>query len=349
MKRIVCILSATALLTSSVALADPMTIDLDAMTPVEINEIIEMAEAEYKEATDFSSSDSRLLTENFETAFESLIPADAEASYPLFGLNKQRARSMYMLSGECTVRFADKSRSSYNMTMIYWHEEEARTFHQVAFYSNEKVYYCDNDLLKNVAPYLSESILQTLGADEVVYHATSAQATPVPTPTPEPTATPTPSPAPTPTATPVPTPTPTATPAPTALTPEAQIELTIREVFGDDYIKHEFNSITANCNIYFNLGSGWDNASVRSGFLGDCARILKKLDALNDSGEIYLNSIYLQADGEFYDKYGNATTEKAMALRIYKDTLDKISWDRFDYNDLVTISDSYWCHQALKD
>ena len=225
MKRIVCVLAASALLSSSVALADPMTIDLDAMTPKEIKELISMAEDEYKEATDISSSDAKLLTENFKSAFESLIPKDADVSYPLFGLDKQRARTMYMLSGDCTVKFADKSKSTFSMAMIYWHEEEAKMFHQVAFYSKEKIYYCDNAILPHVAPYLSDSVLEKLGANEIVYTATSAMETPVPTETPEVT--------PVPTATPTPEPTPEITPVPTAATQEAYIENALRNALED--------------------------------------------------------------------------------------------------------------------
>ncbi|MBR3796028.1 MAG: hypothetical protein IKK34_08390 [Clostridia bacterium] len=347
MKKSVFLFASAIILFSSISLAEPITVDLDAMTPAEIKELITLAEAEYKEATSFSSDVYTLLAPNFRSAFESLIPSDATASYPLLGFKDQRARTMYMLSGNCTVKFADKSKSSYEMTMIYWHDESSQTFHQVAFFSDEKIYYCDNELLKNVVPYLNESIIQKLGANDIIYQATTAQATPVPTPTstPTPTHTPaaTPSPDPTLTATPAPT------PEPTSLTPEALIEQAIRAELGEDYIRHEIHSYTANCNIYFHLGSGWDNASIRSGFLYDCAQVLQKLDELNDSGAILLDSIYLQADGEFIDTYGNATTEKAIALRIYKETLEKINWDRFNYKDLDAISYSYWCHPALKD
>lgn len=242
MKRIVCILSAAALLSSSVALADPMTIDLDGMTPKEIKELISMAEDEYKEATDISSSDAKLLTENFKSAFESLIQKDADVSYPLFGLDKQRARTMYKLSGDCTVKFADKTKSTYSMTMIYWHEEATKTFHQVAFYSKEKIYYCDHDLLSNVAPYLSDSVLERLGADEIVYTATSAMETPVPTATPEVT--------PVPTATPTPEPTPEITPVPTAATQEAYIENALKSALESQFIRFENNNYGKNINVY---------------------------------------------------------------------------------------------------
>lgn len=371
MKRIACVFAAAALLSSSVALADPMTIDLDAMTPKEIKELISMAEDEYKEATDISSSDSKLLTENFKSAFESLIPKDADVSYPLFGLDKQRARTMYMLSGDCTVKFADKSKSTFSMTMIYWHEEAAKTFHQVAFYSKEKIYYCDHALLSNVAPYLSDSVLEKLGADEIVYTATSAVETPVPTPTPTPspspipapTATPTnvptpsptptveppPSPTPTPSATPISTPSPTATPVPTAATQEAYIENALKSALGSQFIRFENNNYGKNINVYFELGSAWSNEMYKTSFFMDCVDVLKALDELTEQGKISYDTLYIEADTGFIDANGNKSTGKAMTLDITSDIVSKINWDSFLRDNLETIATNYWCHQALRD
>ncbi|MGN0990009.1 MAG: hypothetical protein ACI4O4_00995 [Candidatus Ventricola sp.] len=355
MKRIVCVLSAAALLSSSVALADPMTIDLDAMTPKEIKELISMAEEEYKEATDISSSDAKLLTENFKSAFESLIPKDADVSYPLFGLDKQRARTMYMLSGDCTVKFADKSKSTFSMTMIYWHEEEAKMFHQVAFYSKEKIYFLDEDLLVNVLPYLSDAIIEKLGADEIVYKSTSAVVTPVPTSTPAPSPSQTPVPTSTPTQvptaspTPAPTPTPTATPVPTAATQEAYIENALRNALEDRFIKFENNNYGKNINVYFELGSAWSNKMYKTGFFMDCVDVLKALDELTEQGKISYDTLYLEADTGFIDAYGNKSTGKAMTLDITSDIVSKINWDSFLRDNLETIATNYWCHQALRD
>lgn len=341
MKRTICLLATAALLSSSIALADPMTIDLDEMTPKEIKELISMAEDEYKEATDISSSDAKLLTENFKSAFESLIPKDADVSYPLFGLDKQRARTMYKLSGDCTVKFADKTKSTYAMTMIYWHEENAKMFHQVAFYSKEKIYYCDSDLLPNVAPYLSDSVLEKLGADEIVYTATSAMETPVPTSTPEVT--------PVPTATPAPEPTPEITPVPTAATQEAYIENALKSVLGSQFIRFENNNYGKNINVYFELGSAWSNKMYKTGFFMDCVDVLKALDELTDQGKISYDTLYIEADTDFIDAYGNKSTGKAMTLDITNEAISQINWDRFLRDNLESIATNYWCHQALRD
>ncbi|MGN0774921.1 MAG: hypothetical protein ACI4MP_14145 [Candidatus Ventricola sp.] len=353
MKRVVCIFAAAALLSSSVALADPMTIDLDEMTPKEIKELISMAEDEYKEATDISSSDAKLLTENFKSAFESLIPKDADVSYPLFGLDKQRARTLYMLSGDCTVKFADKSKSTFSMTMIYWHEEEAKMFHQVAFYSKEKIYYCDNAILPHVAPYLSDSVLEKLGANEIVYTATSAMVTPVPTSTPAPSPSPTPVPTATPTqvttASPTPDPTPTASPVPTAATQEAYIENALKSALGSQFIRFENNNYGKNINIYFELGSAWSNKMYKTSFFMDCVDVIKALDELTEQGKISYDTLYIEADTDFIDAYGNKSTGKAMTLDITSDIVSKINWDSFLRDNLESIATDYWCHQALRD
>lgn len=361
MKRAICLIATAALLSSSVALADPMTIDLDTMTPDQLKELISMAEEEYEEATRFSSSDYNLLRENFEAAFESLIPDGASASYPLFGFNKVRKREMYKIYGTCEIKYADKSRAELYMHMIYWHDEANNVFHQVAFYSNEKVYYCDHELLQNVMPYLSESDMEKLNASEISYQASSAQATDVPTssplqtetPAPVHTASPTPAlvptPSPTPSPTTVPTPTPTVTPIPTAATQETYIEDALKVALGDQFIRFENNNFGKNINVYFELGPAWSNKAYRTGFLMDCADILKALDGLTGQGKISYDTLYIEADTEFIDIYGNKSSGKAMTIDITSDIVSKINWDGFLSDNLESIATNYWCHKSLRD
>lgn len=335
MKKLAAAIVIGSLSLSSVALAEPMIIDLEAMTPTELTELKTMVSEEYDRATEISSSDASLLEKNFKEAFRSIIPADADASYPFFGLDKQRARTMYKVSGECTAKFSDKSKTKYDMTMIYWYNESDSTFHQVAFYSDEKVYYCDNELLPNVAQYLKENVLEKLNADEIAYHPTTAEVTPVPTQTPAPT--------------PIPTPTPTLTPQPTEATQEAYIEDALKRALGSQYIKFENNNNGDNINVYFELGAAWNNKMYKTGFFMNCVDILQALDELADLGKISFETVYLEADTDFVDTYGNPSKGKAMTLDITHDTIAQINWERFLRDNLETIATDYWCHQALKD
>lgn len=185
------------------ALAAPMTIDLDEMTPDELQELIKVVKAEYDESVEFASSDFSKLSANLKQSFESMFPEDATVSYPFFGLDKQRARSMYRITGDCTVKYADKSKVDYdNVTMIYWLDEANAAFEQVAFFCDTQVFYCNKDLLTIVTPYLDESLLNRLNAEQAQFFAQSVEITLTPESTPIETPTPTPAPTEIPSATP---------------------------------------------------------------------------------------------------------------------------------------------------
>lgn len=156
MKRFVLLLL-TLMVFPYASLADPMTIDLDTMLPSEIDALIEMASKEKREATDFSSEAYDVLKVAFEQAFESMFPSNAEASYPLFGLSKERSREMYMLSGDVTIKYADKSKQKFsNVTSI--HFLDAGVYNLVAFFSDEQIYYFDETYYSKASPYISEAI-----------------------------------------------------------------------------------------------------------------------------------------------------------------------------------------------
>ena len=156
MKRFV-FLFLTLMAFSSASLADPMTIDLDTMLPSEIDALIEMAKEEKKDATNFSSEAYDVLKVAFEQAFESMFPSDAEASYPLFGLSKERAREMYMLSGDVTVKYTDKSKQKFsNVTSIHLLDDDV--YNLVAFFSDDMIYYFDETYYGKASPYISEAV-----------------------------------------------------------------------------------------------------------------------------------------------------------------------------------------------
>lgn len=184
-----------------------MTIDLDTMLPDEIDALIEMAEKEKKEATTVSSAAKTILSNKLEQAFESMMPADAEIKYPLFGFHAERIREMYALSGDVTVKYPDKSKKSFsNVTMIHWLDEN-ETYNPVAFFSEEDIYQIDETYYAKSLRYLDEKTVKRINSAGVVAlknikiekaaeptQTPSVKSTEVPIQTPAPTLTPTPTP-----------------------------------------------------------------------------------------------------------------------------------------------------------
>ena len=145
-------------------MADPMTIDLDTMLPREIDDLIAMASKEKREATDFSSEAYDVLSVAYKQAFESMFPSDVSVSYPMFGLSKERSREMYMLSGDLTVKYADKSKQKFStVTTVHWLGEDG-VYNLVAFFSDDQVYYFDETYYSKALPHISEAIKTKLNS-----------------------------------------------------------------------------------------------------------------------------------------------------------------------------------------
>lgn len=188
-------LLASFVINCTMALAGPMTFDLDTMLPSELDALIDMVEDEKREATDFPYETSSMLSDNFEQLFEGTLPSDADVSYPFFGFDKTRSRDMYMLSGDMSVKYADKSKQRFeNVTVIYW-KDEGGTFNLAAFFSDDQVYRLDKTYYVKASPHLSKEINDRLSSSyaEGVNEDSSSLAAlaPAPTPTIEPTPEPT--------------------------------------------------------------------------------------------------------------------------------------------------------------
>lgn len=155
--KFVSILLLALMLFSASAFAEPMTIDLDTMTPAEIDNLIDMAKKEKEDATYFPSADYSTLSDSFEQLFESMYPSDAEFSYPFFGLSSTRAREMHMLSGDVSIKYSDKSRQTVDdVTAIFWKNAD-NSFNIAAFFSDDAIYYFDDDLYVKALPLVSQA------------------------------------------------------------------------------------------------------------------------------------------------------------------------------------------------
>ena len=92
-----------------------------------------------------------LLKSDFMETVESLAPDAVEYGYPFFGLSKDRERTYYSISGSVIARFADETKKEFkDATVVYWHDLEANTYHQVAFYTRDQVYFVKKELLDSI-------------------------------------------------------------------------------------------------------------------------------------------------------------------------------------------------------
>lgn len=82
--------------------------------------------------------------------------------------------------------------------------------------------------------------------------------------------------------------------------------------------------------------------TARATILDSSCKLLPNLQNRKDIGQVTLFWT-----GTLVDTYGSKSDEQVVKLTLSKAKLDKINFDNFVYNDLPSIADSYWEHQAM--
>ena len=227
MRKVISVLLLCTILLGNIAAADTKTIDLEQMTVEELDELIEEVENEKKIATEVSRKEKDKLESDFMRTVEALFPEGTKFSYPFFGLSIVHRRNYYCVCGTVGCKLPDKTKQDlWDATIIYWYDENAKTFQQAAFYTKDKVYSYDEYALQQVEQNLESVARENLRKHKISIKPTGTPFvltyTPVPTDAISPTSVPTAIPITTPTETPlvtsilVSTPTPTPESVPTA-------------------------------------------------------------------------------------------------------------------------------------
>lgn len=76
--------------------------------------------------------------------------------------------------------------------------------------------------------------------------------------------------------------------------------------------------------------------------------LIKTKDILKNIADKDMEFISIEWQVELTDKLGNKEYGPVIRLDLSKETLDKINWDNFDYNNFPDIADDYWQHQAVE-
>ena len=137
--------------------ADVTTGDLEDMTPVELLALKEEIEKEYSKATKVDNKYEDELKSAFRKVFEEKFPNAQSFSYPLFGLSIERARAMYKVSGNCAVKFSDKSKLAYAVSAYFWLDETSNEMIMAFMLLDNEVVCKDKSVIPNIARYFDQA------------------------------------------------------------------------------------------------------------------------------------------------------------------------------------------------
>lgn len=200
MKRLFCFVCIVVLILTTVsALADPVEYDLDEMSVDELNDLISIINYQKSSATRVESSVSRMLEEDFKHQIAELFPEGYNFEYPFFGLGTTRERCYYVVSGTVGIHLPDNKKIDlHDVRVVYWYEEETDTYHHVAFFSQEGLYFLDKEAYTHIERYIADDVFnylreyisgQQTRSLPTEYEISVTDVQPSPTPTPHPTAT----------------------------------------------------------------------------------------------------------------------------------------------------------------
>lgn len=126
------------------------------------------------------------------------------------------------------------------------------------------------------------------------------------------------------------------------MSPEESMKKAIIKVVGEENLE-TFNYVPDN-NFALIKFKGSENLSSKmtvKGMYMDISNILKEIQK-----DINVN-VDINVTYPLQDKYGNISEDIVIKTTFNNDTIKKINFDNFDYNDIPSVADEWWNHNAL--
>lgn len=96
--------------------------------------------------------------------------------------------------------------------------------------------------------------------------------------------------------------------------------------------------------IDFNISDNLSTEMIVDGAKIDVMQILR---ALHDEGISYA-TVDITGRFSMRDRYGNSSIQDVVELRYSKESLDRINWSNFLWEDMYAIADDVWLHPAFQ-
>ena len=132
-------------------------------------------------------------------------------------------------------------------------------------------------------------------------------------------------------------------------TPAEKATAFINDEFGETNTdKERIVSIGENNEAFEIVLNGDENFTtnmMRTGMLSKSADIFEEVSRYED---ITTNDISIGWMMPLIDQYGNASDQRVLNIRLSKETLAKINWDNFNYDNFEGIAETYFIHPSLQ-
>ena len=124
-----------------------------------------------------------------------------------------------------------------------------------------------------------------------------------------------------------------------SITNTVKIDVSSIDIFDDEKTEATGDKmITVNANASDNLTANL----IRTSILTKSSDLLKGLQPRTDISQVCILWSF-----PLVDSYGNTSNQVVMKILVLKESLDKINFENFDWNNFPTISEDYYEHSAL--
>ena len=98
--------------------------------------------------------------------------------------------------------------------------------------------------------------------------------------------------------------------------------------------------------IVLNGDDNFTTNMMRTGMLSKSADVFEEVSKYEDVTTKDLSIGWMMT---LVDQYGNENEQRVLNIRLSKETLAKINWDNFNYDNFENIAETYFIHPALTD
>ncbi|MEK5323317.1 hypothetical protein [Aeribacillus sp. FSL M8-0254] len=123
-------------------------------------------------------------------------------------------------------------------------------------------------------------------------------------------------------------------------TPEDIVKKVIEK---DRIVEINKNDQNGHLLVRFKGSENLTNESTVKGFLVDIRDLLKNLKSDSSIQTFTFNVTY-----SLVDNYGNESEDIVIKAGFNRETVDKINFDKFDFNKIPEVADEYWSHPAVQ-
>jgi chemotaxis protein histidine kinase CheA len=112
----------------------------------------------------------------------------------------------------------------------------------------------------------------------------------------------------------------------------------------ENIIENAFDESTGKITLIVVANENLTSGMTRTGILSDSTNVLEDMKKIPEVKSVNINVQFTMVDA-----YGNESLDDILKVVVSRESLDKINFENFNYDNLSTVADEYWEHPAFQE